>query len=175
MPMKWSTRFVKAAVLNLLTACVLCTICEFLAIHIWKTAPVEVQQAGWSWPMFCINFVVAWISATIIGMIPPIVDKGVKFAMKRSNPSEGFKFGAWINVYINTWYAVILNIIMTVLDSFVLGGAPLAAFLPILVIGWAQNIIPVWIFCYVTTLFAQGSCENLARKVCHDPAAPMGA
>lgn len=174
MPMKWSTRFVKAATLNLLTALVLCAVCEFLAIYVWHVAPAEVQAAGWSWPMFGINFVVAWISATIIGMIPALPDKGFQFGMKHAKPSDGLKFGAWINVYINTWYAVILNIIMTVLDTFVLGGAPMAMFFPLLLIGWAQNIIPVWIFCYVVTLFCQGPCENLARKVCNDPVPPMG-
>ena len=32
MPMKTSTRFVKAAVLNLFTALVLCVLCEWLAL-----------------------------------------------------------------------------------------------------------------------------------------------
>lgn len=167
MPMKWSTRFVKAALLNILTACVLRALCEWLAIYVWKQAPADVIAAGWSWPMFAINFVVAWACATVIGMVPYIPDAGFAFGMRHAKPSDGAKFGLWVNAYINTWYAVILNIVMTLLDSVVLGGAPV---FPVLFIGWAQNIIPVWVACYIVTFLTQGPIESLARTVCSDPA-----
>lgn len=169
MPMKWSTRFVKAALLNLLTALVLCTVCEFLAFHVFHTVAPEMAAAGWSWPMFGINYVVSWVTATIIGMIPGVVTWGFNWAMKRSNPSEGLKFGALVNVPINSVYAGVINLVITTLDACILGGAPAFAIIP----GWLQNIIPVWIFCYVVTLFAQGPIENLARKACHDPVPDM--
>jgi len=166
MPMKTSTRFVKAAILNLCTALVLCVLCEYLALYVFKTADAS---NGWIWPMFFINFVFAWCIATIIGMIPSIPEFGVNWAMKRSNPSEGAKFGALVNVPINTIYAVILCYLVGTLDACVLGGAPLIAS----VFGFLQNIIPVWIACYIVTFLLQGPIENLARKICDDPAPQM--
>lgn len=167
MPMKTSTRFVKAAILNTCVALVLCFLCEALALYVFKTADAS---NGWIWPMFFINFVVSWCIATIIGMIPGVVDWGFNWAMKRSNPSEGAKFGALINVPINTVYSVILCFIIGTLDACVLGGAP---FVPVAFIGFAQNIIPVWIACYIVTFLLNGPIENLARKLCNDPAPQM--
>jgi len=167
MPMKTSTRFVKAAILNLCTALVLCTLCEWLAIYVFKTAP---DTSGWIWPMFFINFVVAWCIATIIGMIPSVVDLGFNWAMKRSNPSEGAKFGALVNVPINTVYSCVLCFAIGTLDACILGGAP---FFPAAIIGFLQNIIPVWIVCFIVTFLLQGPIENLARKLCNDPAPQM--
>jgi hypothetical protein len=119
--------------------------------------------------MFWINFVFAWCVATIIGMIPGVVDMGFNWAMKRSNPSEGAKFGALVNVPINTVYSVILCYLVGTLDACVLGGAPFVASF----FGFLQNIIPVWIACYVVTFLLQGPIENFARKVCNDPAPAM--
>lgn len=85
MPMKTSTRFVKAAILDVCTALVLCTLCEWLALYVFHTA-TPAPGEGWIWPMFWINFVFAWCVATIIGMIPGVVDMGFNWAMKRSNP-----------------------------------------------------------------------------------------
>jgi pimeloyl-ACP methyl ester carboxylesterase len=70
--MKTSTRFVKAAILNTCVALVLCFLCEALALYVFKTADAS---HGWIWPMFFINFVVSWIIATILGMIPGIGNK----------------------------------------------------------------------------------------------------
>ena len=80
MPMKTSTRFVKAAILNACVALVLCTLCEFLALYVFKTADAS---NGWIWPMFFINFVFSWCVATIIGMIPSIPEKAVQWAMEK--------------------------------------------------------------------------------------------
>ena len=76
-------------------------------------------------------------------------------------PSEGAKFGALVNVPINTVYSVILCYLVGTLDACVLGGAPFVASF----FGFLQNIIPVWIACYVVTFLLQGPIENFARKV----------
>lgn len=55
------------------------------------------------------------------------------------------------------------------LDACVLGGAPFIA----AVIGFFQNIIPVWIACFIVTFLLNGPIENLARKICNDPAPQM--
>ena len=166
MPMKTSTRFVKAAILNACVALVLCTLCEFLALYVFKTADAS---NGWIWPMFFINFVFSWCIATVLGMIPQIVDFGFNWAMKRSNPSEGAKFGALVNIPINTIYSVILGYAVGALDACVLGGAPFIAS----VFGFFQNIIPVWIACYIVTFLLNGPIEGLARNICNDPAPQM--
>ena len=167
MPMKTSTMFVKAAILNACVATVLCFLCEALALYVFKTADAS---GGWIWPMFFINFVVSWVIATILGMIPAIPAVGINFAMKRSNPSEGAKFGALVNIPINTIYSVILCFVIGTLDACVLGGAP---FIPVAFIGFAQNIIPVWVACFIVTFLLNQPIENLARSICKDPAPRM--
>ncbi len=171
MPMKTSTRFVKSAILNVCVALVLCTLCELLALYVFKTVPQEIidVNGGWIWPMFGINFVFSWVIATILGMIPAIPEIGFKFAMKHSNPSEGAKFGALVNIPINTIYSVILGFLVGWLDACVLMGAPFIAS----VFGFFQNFIPVWVACFIVTFLLQGPIENLARKLCNDPAPQM--
>lgn len=167
MPMKTSTRFVKAAFLNLCTALVLCTLCEWLALYVFADTGYHI---GWQWGLFGINFVFAWCVATIIGMIPQVVDLGFNFAIKRAKPEDGAKFGALINIPINTVYSVVLCYLVGALDACVLNGAPFIAS----IFGFFQNIIPVWIACFVVTFLLQGPIENFARKVCKDPVPPMG-
>jgi len=164
--MKTSTRFVKAAILNTCVALVLCVLCEFLALYVFKTADAS---NGWIWPLFFINFVFSWCVATIIGMIPAVPEMGINWALKRSDPSEGAKFGALVNIPINTIYSVILCYLVGALDACVLGGAPFIAS----IVGFAQNIIPVWIACYIVTFLLNGPIENLARRICNDPAPEM--
>lgn len=166
MPMKTSTRFVKCAILNTCVALVLCFLCEALALYVFKTADAS---NGWIWPMFFINFVFSWCVATIIGMIPSIPENGVKWAMKFAKPSDGLKFGLLVNVYINTIYSVILCYLVGTLDACVLGGAPFIAS----IFGFFQNIIPVWICCFIVTFLLNQPVENLARKLCNDPAPQM--
>lgn len=89
--------------------------------------------------------------------------------MKRAKPSDGAKFGALVNVPINTVYAIILCYLVGTLDACVLGGAPIIAS----VFGFLQNIIPVWVVCYIVTFVLQGPIENLARKITNDPAPQM--
>jgi hypothetical protein len=119
--------------------------------------------------MFFINFVFAWCVATIIGMVPALPDAGVRWALKRAKPEDGLKFGALVNVPINTVYAVVLCYLVGTLDACVLGGAPIIAS----VFGFLQNIVPVWIACYVVTLFLQGPIEGVARGITNDPAPRM--
>ncbi|MCH4084648.1 MAG: hypothetical protein LKF00_09950 [Olsenella sp.] len=168
MPMKTSTRFVKAAILNVCTSLALCVLCEWLAIYVFHTAQPAPGQA-WIWPMFWINFAFAWCVATIIGMMPSVTERGVRWAMKRAKPEDGAKFGALVNVPINTVYSVVLCYLVGALDACVLGGAPLIAS----VFGFLQNIVPVWIACFVVTFPLQGRIEGLARKVMNDPAPRM--
>ncbi|MDO4538700.1 MAG: hypothetical protein Q4B54_11100 [Coriobacteriales bacterium] len=169
--MKTSTRFVKAALLNTCVALVLCTLCEWLALYVFKTVPAEAVAAngGWIWPMFGINFVFSWVIATILGMIPAIEQMGLNFAMKRSNPSEGAKFGLLVNIPINTVYSLILGFAVGWLDACILNGAPFIAS----VFGFFQNIIPVWIACFIVTFLLNQPITNLARKICNDPEPQM--
>ena len=98
------------------------------------------------------------------------VDKAELLAIKRAKPEDGAKFGALVNIPINTVYSVVLCYLVGTLDACVLNGAPFIAS----IFGFFQNIIPVWIACFVVTFLLQGPIENFARKVCNDPVPPMG-
>lgn len=172
MPMKTSTRFVNAAILNCFTALVLCIVCEALAL-MRGNLPGNV----WNWQIFGVNFVISWCAATILGMIPGIPMLGLNFAMKHAKPQDGAKFGLLVNVPINTVYSVVLDLVMSIwsvcLMPKVLFGAPEGGPLVGALIGAVMDFPIIWAVCFVVTFLLVQPVEKIARKLCNDPAPQM--
>lgn len=170
MPMKTSTRFVNAAILNCFTALVLCTVCEGLAL-------MRGNLPEWSWLVFGVNFVISWCAATILGMIPGIPQLGLGFAMKHAKPQDGAKFGLLVNVPINTIYSIVLDLVMSIwsvcLMPTVLFHAPQGGPLVGALIGAAMDFPIIWVVCYIVTFLLVHPVEGVARKICNDPAPQM--
>ena len=139
MPMKTSTRFVKAAILEYLhSARTVHTVRVACALRL----PHGDAGAGRGLDL---AYVLDQLRVCVVHRHHHRNDPwgcrhGFRWAMKRSNPSEGAKFGALVNVPINTVYSVILCYLVGTLDACVLGGAPFIAS----IFGFLQNIIPVW-------------------------------
>jgi len=143
--------------LNLPIAVALCIVAQLLTI-------AQGQLKAFSWQMFGINFVVAYIIACIIGMTIPCVKWGVNFAMKSKAQPGTFKFGALVNIPINTTYSVLLCFIMSVFNVCILGKGPFIGAL----IGFLMDIIPIWIACYIVSMIFVQPAEKLARSITHD-------
>lgn len=158
MPMKKSTQIVNALILNLPIAVVLCFVAQGLTI-------AQGQLPAFSWPMFFINFLVSYALAFVIAMTIPCVKWGFAFASKRAKPGT-FKFGALLNVVVNSVYAIILCFLMSVFNVVILGRAPFVA----AIFGFLADIVPVWAACYVVSLIFAQPAEKLARSITHDNA-----
>lgn len=167
MPMKTSTRFVNAAILNCVVAVVLCTVCEFLAL-------ARGNMPAWSWLAFGVNFCISWCVATVIGMIPGVTRLGFGFAGKFAKPTDGLKFGLLVNAAINTVYSVVLDLVMSIwsvcLLPKVVFGAPEGGPLIGALIGAVTDFPIVWVCCFIVTFLLVHPVEGLARRICNDPA-----
>ena len=172
MPMKTSTRFVNAAILNCFTALVLCTVCEFLAL-----SRGNLPGGVWNWQIFGVNFVISWCAATILGMIPGIPALGFAFASKFAKPSDGLKFGLLVNIPINTIYSIVLDLVMSIwsvcLMPVVLFGAPQGGPIQAALMGALMDFPSIWVVCYIVTFLLVQPIEKLARRICNDPAPEM--
>ena len=170
MPMKTSTRFVNAAILNCFVALVLCAVCEGLAI-------ARGNLPAWNWQVFGINFAISWCVATILGMIPGIPKLGFNFAMKFAKPQDGVKFGLLVNVPINTIYSVVLDLVMSIWSVCfvpkVIFGAPQGGPLVGALIGAVVDFPIIWIVCFIVTFLLVQPVEKFARNICNDPAPQM--
>lgn len=158
MPMKKSTQIVDALILNLPIALTLCFVAQGLTI-------AQGQLAAFSWPMLLINFLVSYALAFVIAMTIPCVKWGLAFAAPRAQPGT-FKFGALINVVVNSVYAIILCFLMTVFNVVIMGHAPFIA----AIFGFLTNVIPIWIACYIVSMIFVQPAERWARSITHNNA-----
>ncbi len=157
MSMKKSTTVLNVLFLNLPIAAALCIVAQFLTI-------AQGQLKAFSWQMFGINFAVSYFFAFVIGMTIPCVKWGMNFAKKRKAQPGTFRFGALVNVPINTTYSVLLCLIMSIFNVCILGRGPLIGAL----LGFIMDIIPIWIACYIVSMIFVRPAEKLARGITHD-------
>jgi hypothetical protein len=157
MQMKTSTRFLDVLFMNLPITAALCTVAELLAM-------AHGQLDRFSWSMFGVNFIVAYIFAGIVGMSIPCVKWGLAFAEKCKAEPGSFRFGALVNLPVNTVYSVLLCFIMSVFNVCVLGKGPFIGAL----IGFLMDIVPIWIACYIVSMLFAQPAEKLARRCTSD-------
>lgn len=168
MPMKTSTKLVKVLLTNIAIAVAISLTASYIAMS-GEDIPAEV------FPMALLgstlkNSVIAYVISFFIGMFIPSEKWGFGFAMGRGlKPTDGLKFGAVLNIVVNTVYVAFNSVILTYLNACVFNGAPLAAF----PFAWASSIIQCWIVGYVVSLFWAPACEKWARAICKDPEPQM--
>ena len=169
MPMKNSTKLVKVLLTNIAIAVAISLTASYIAMS-GEDIPAEV------FPMALLastlkNSVIAYVISFVIGMFIPSEKWGFGFAMKCGlKPTDGLKFGACLNVVVNTVYVAFNSVILTYLNACVFNGAPLAAF----PFAWASSIIQCWLVGYVVSLFWAPAGEKWARAICKDPEPQMG-
>ncbi|MCI9124167.1 MAG: hypothetical protein HFH35_08830 [Eubacterium sp.] len=151
---KTSTRILNTLFMNIPITLALCLFAQMLSV--WKG-----QAESFRWSVFGLNCVVAYISATIIGLGIPSVPLGMAFARKFGAKEGTLPFALLLNLVVNTVYTLFLSIIMTFVNVYLLAGAPL----PAVLFGVLENFIPIWIVCYIISLISAPVCQNLAIRL----------
>lgn len=140
--------------INIPITLVLCMFAQLLTI--W-----EGNAGGFSVSQFLLNIPIAYIAATLIGLGIPSVRWGVKFAESRGARSGGLAYALLMNIVVNTVYTLLLSIIMTFVNVFLIAHGPVFAVLAGIII----NFIPLWIVCYIVSFFFAPLCRKLAAAL----------
>lgn len=151
---KKSTQIVNILLLNIPIAGILCWFAQMLSV--WKG-----EIPAFSMSQFWLNIPIAYIAATVIGLSLPCAKWGAAFALKCGAKPDTLKFGLLLNVVVNTIYTLLLAIIMTFVNVYLLAGAPLIA----VVFGVIGNLIPLWLICFVISFVCAPICQKLAMKI----------
>lgn len=172
MPMKPKTKLVKILLTNIMIAFSISLVASYIAIS-RAGVPAEAFVPALIGSTL-LNTVLAYIISFFVGWFLPTEKWGFDFATKTCHlsPADGLKFGATLNVVVNSVYVFFNSIILTWFNACVRNGAPLIA-----IPGeWASSIIQCWIVGFVVSLFWAPACEKWARQICNDPApeAPQG-
>ena len=121
------------------------------------------------WGTMAISFLFSYVVAFFVSYFIPADRAGLAFAAKCGAAPGSWKFDMLVNLVVNTVFSIIMTFIMGWFSACLLGGAPLVA----AVQGFGQMIVPVWIACYIVSLFAQRPAMRLAGKICGAPDAPQ--
>lgn len=169
MPMKPKTKLVKVLLTNIMIAFAISLVASYIAIG-QAGVPAEAVAPATIFSTLK-NFPMAYVISFFIGMFIPCEQWGFGFATGTCHlsPADGLKFGAALNLVVNTVYVAVNSVILTYVNACVFNGTPLAAFPA----AWASSIIQCWIVGFVVSLFWAPACEKWARQICSDPAPDM--
>lgn len=164
MPMKNSTKLIKVLLTNIPIAICISLVASYIGISSAGLSQEAFMPAFLqAWGM---NSVFAYIISFFIGWFVPSEKWGFAFAASRGlKPTDGLKFGAALNLVVNTVYVVINALILTYVNAIVIQDQPLAVF-PIAV---GISFIPCWIVGYVVSLLWAVPAEKIARNAMGDP------
>ncbi len=70
-----------------------------------------------------------------------------------------------MNLIVNTVFSVFMTAVMHWFSTCLLSGQPLST----LPGGFARMIGPIWISCFIVSLFTQRPAVKLAKKLCTKP------
>lgn len=168
MPMKNSTKLVKILLTNIAIAISISIVASYIGIQSANVPEEAFMPAFLS--TTAMNIGLSYVISFFVGWFIPTEKLGFGFAMKCGlKPSDGLKFGATLNVVVNTIYVVINALILTYVNAIVMQGMPLEMF-PLALFG---SFFQCWIVGYVVSLFWAPAMEKVARKLMNDPAPEM--
>lgn len=168
MPMKNSTKLVKVLLTNIAIAVAISLTASYIGVS-GAGVPAEAFVPAFLGTSLA-NIGMSYVISFFVGWFIPAERLGFGFAMKCGlKPTDGFKFGAALNVVVNTIYVAFNSVILTYVNACVMNGAPLAAYPA----AFASSILQCWIVGYVVSLFWAPQCEKWARTICKDPEPQM--
>ena len=161
MPMKKSTKLMKVLLTNVLIAVSISLVASYIGV---KSANVPEEAFV---PAFLsttgMNIVMSYVISFVVGWFIPAEKWGFAFArVCGAKPSDGLKFGAILNVVVNSVYVVVNALILTYVNAIVMQGMPLEMF-PMALFG---SFFQCWLVGYVVSLVWAPACEKIARKKC---------
>lgn len=168
MPMKTSTKLVKVLLTNIAIAVAISLTASFIGVS-GAGVPAEAFMPAFLGTSAA-NIGMSYVISFFVGWFIPAEKLGFGFAMKCGlKPTDGLKFGATLNVVVNTIYVAFNSVILTYVNACVMNGAPLAAYPA----AFMSSILQCWIVGYVVSLFWAPQCEKWARAICKDPEPQM--
>lgn len=171
MPMKPKTKLVKILLTNIAIALAISITASYIAIS-GLGLPEEAFMPALIGSIVS-NTIMSYIISFFVGWFIPTEKWGFSFATKTCHltPADGLKFGAALNVVVNTVYVAFNSVILTYVNACVMQGAPIVAFPA----AWASSVVQCWIVGFIVSLFWAPACEKWARQICNDPAPQGGA
>lgn len=170
MPMQTKTKLAKVLLTNILIAASISLTASYIGVS-GAGVPAEAFVPAFLGTSAA-NIVMSYIISFFVGWFVPAEKWGFGFAMGRGlKPTDGLKFGACLNLVVNTVYVAFNSVILTYVNACVMNGAPLAAYPA----AFASSIVQCWVVGYVVSLFWAPFCEKTARRICNDPEPQMGA
>ena len=161
MPMKNSTKLVKVLLTNIAIAVAISLTASYIGVS-GAGVPAEAFVPAFLGTSLA-NIGMSYVISFFVGWFIPAERLGFGFAMKCGlKPTDGLKFGAVLNLVVNTVYVTYVN-------ACIMNGAPLAAYPA----AFASSILQCWIVGYVVSLFWAPQCEKWARAICKDPEPQM--
>lgn len=142
-------RLVNALIMNIPVAATISLVAQYLAIHTIIL------------PLFLINFVIAYIVSTLVGVFIPAVKWGFGFAMACKAQPDTLKFGLCINAVVNLVYVVCNSIVLTYFNVVIMNHAPVIAVL----FGILETFIPIYIVGFIVSFIANRPAENIAKSI----------
>ena len=109
-----------------------------------------------------LSFAVSYVFACVIGYLIPTGRWGMRFAEKCGAKPGGWKYDILVNLVVNTFFCIVMTVFMTWFSLCVRGNAPLRAVPG----GFLEMIVPVWICCFLVSLFSQRPAISRAKQIC---------
>lgn len=144
---KW--RVVNTLLMNIPIAASISVTAQFLAIHTFI------------FPLFCMNFAIAYVLSFVVGMCVPAVKWGFGFAQVCKAKPDTLKFGLCINAIVNLVYVVANEIVLTYFNVVVLNHAPIIAVL----FGILETFIPIYIVGFIVSFLWNQPCEKITNSI----------
>ena len=168
LPMRNSPKLVKVLLTNIAIAVAISLTASYIGVS-GAGVPAEAFVPAFLGTSLA-NIGMSYVISFFVGWFIPAERLGFGFAMKCGlKPTDGLKFGAALNVVVNTIYVAFNSVILTYVNACVMNGAPLAAYPA----AFASSILQCWIVGYVVSLFWAPQCEKWARAICKDPEPQM--
>lgn len=144
---KW--RVVNTLLMNIPIAASISVTAQFLAIHTFI------------FPLFCMNFAIAYVLSFVVGMCVPAVKWGIGFAMACKAEPNTLKFGLCMNAIVNFVYVLANEIVLSYFNIVVLNHAPIIAVL----FGILETFIPIYIVGFIVSFSWNQPCEKITNSI----------
>lgn len=164
MPMKNSTKLVKALLTNIPIAVCISLVASYIGISSAGVPEEAFMPAFLS--SFALNTGLAYLISFFIGWFIPTERWGFAFSgLFGLNPGSGLVFGLVLNIVVNSVYVVINALALTYLNAIVMQGMPIQMS-PVALFG---SFLPCWVVGYVVSLAWARPAEGIACRLMNDP------
>ena len=110
--------------------------------------------------LFLINFIVAFIGASVVLALLPLNKIGGYLVVKKKMDPKGLKFEIVINCIINIFFALIIGILIITVNLCIINKLPFSAVIQ----EFLKSLIPTYIVTTIISFFAFRIHNNIEMK-----------